>query len=236
MLLSTLPVAIMHSLYLHQSAVSTSNACAASVSVGCGCLRSHRRTLVSPLALMNTSPCCGLHATWYTQYVCPVNVRSAVGCPSDQSLMVSSQEEDRNRSRWCTFQLRLQHSCRCSLNCLIGLAVGGAARSYTLMLPSPLDASSTLSCASLQQQSYSPSTVSKAAISNGCPLGAISYTCCLPLPMMPKFCAVDTANLFSINGLNLTLYALKVVLQRGILSVSQMIASMLAEQGLLHPS
>lgn len=63
-----------------------------------------------------------------------------------------------------------------------------------------------------------------------------SYTCCLPLPMMPKFCAVDTANLFSINGLNLTLYALKVVLQRGILSVSQMIASMLAEQGLLHPS
>lgn len=132
----------------------------------------------------------------------------------------------------------------------------------TLMLPSPLDASKMFSCASLQQQSYSPSTVSKAAISTTWPLGAIcvtvhewhgcaqvpltmhgawhgplcknvqaflkkgiggtdcptSNTCCLPFPMMPKFCAVDTANLFSKNGLNLTLYALKVVLHLGMMA------------------
>ena len=43
-----------------------------------------------------------------------------------------------------------------------------------------------------------------------------SKTCCLPLPMMPKFCAVATAIRPSKKGLNLTEYALKAVRQRPI--------------------
>lgn len=59
MVLSMEPVAMMQSLYLHQSADSTSKACAGSTSVGCGCRRSHSRTVVSPDADRNTSPCAG---------------------------------------------------------------------------------------------------------------------------------------------------------------------------------
>jgi hypothetical protein len=44
---------------LHQSADSTSKACAGSTSVGCGCRRSHNRTVVSPEADRKTSPCAG---------------------------------------------------------------------------------------------------------------------------------------------------------------------------------
>ncbi len=44
------------------------------------------------------------------------------------------------------------------------------------------------------------------------------YTCCLPLPMMPKFCAEETAILPSTKGLNLMPVALKVVFALGILA------------------
>jgi hypothetical protein len=48
--------------------------------------------------------------TVYTQYVWPGKVRSEWGCPARvHSLMVSSQEEDRNSSRLWRLALREQH-------------------------------------------------------------------------------------------------------------------------------
>lgn len=58
--LSIEPVAITQSLYLHQSADSTSKPCAGTTSVGCCWRRSHSRSVVSPDADRNTSPCAGL--------------------------------------------------------------------------------------------------------------------------------------------------------------------------------
>ena len=57
--LSTEPVAITQSLYLHQSVDKISKAWAAMFSVGCGCLRSQTLTVQSPEQLTNTSPCAG---------------------------------------------------------------------------------------------------------------------------------------------------------------------------------
>lgn len=67
MVLSMDPVAMMQSLYLHQSAVRTSKACAGNSNVGWGCRKSHSRTVVSPDADRKTSPWAGLLRTCQQQ-------------------------------------------------------------------------------------------------------------------------------------------------------------------------
>lgn len=68
-------------------------------------------------------------------------------------------------------------SCLCSRYTLNGLAIGGAAKSYTLTLPSPEAASTTFSFSSLHAQSYSPSAVSNTAVSTS-PAGVSCRTEC----------------------------------------------------------
>ena len=115
-------------------------------------------------------------------------------------MTVSSQEADRNTSLRTWFQCTAYTSCVCSSNDRSGFAIGGAFTSHTLTDPSPDADTRTFSFASLQQQSYSPSAVSNRATSTSAPFGAISSTYCWPLPMMPKFWDVVTANLPSKKG------------------------------------
>ena len=82
------------------------------------------------------------------------------------------------------FQSTLDTSWLCSCQFRMG-KLSRACTSHILIDPSALALTSWFSFASFQQQSYSPSCVSKCRISTTIPAPSIWRMCCRPFPMIP---------------------------------------------------